>query len=47
MDKVKFMKRAFLLTAVLSAVVFTIVGIVSPIEPGMSVFGHVMKCVVA
>ena len=45
MDKVKFMKRAFLLTAILSAVVFTIVGIFSPIEPGMSVFGHVMKCI--
>lgn len=45
MDKVKFMKLAFLLVAILCAIAFTIVGIVSPIEPGMSVFGHVMKTI--
>lgn len=45
MDKYKFMKWAFALTAILSAVVFTFVGIFSPIEPGMSVFGHVMKTI--
>lgn len=45
MDKVKFMKRAFLLVAILCAIAFAIVGVVSPIEPGMSVFGHVMKCI--
>ena len=45
MDKLKFMKRAFALTAILSAVVFTIVGIFSPIEAGMSVFGHVLKTI--
>lgn len=39
------MKWAFALTAILSAVVFTFVGIFSPIEPGMSVFGHVMKTI--
>lgn len=45
MDKLKFMKWAFALTAILSAVVFTFVGIFSPIEQGMSVFGHVMKTI--
>ena len=45
MDKYKFMKWAFALTAILSAMVFTFVGIFSPIEPGMSVFGHVMKTI--
>jgi hypothetical protein len=45
MDKFKFMKRAFALTAVVSAIVFVFVGINSPIEAGMSVFGHVMKCI--
>ena len=45
MDKLKFMKWAFALTAILSAVVFTFVGILSPIEQGMSVFGHVMKTI--
>lgn len=39
------MKRAAVWTAVLSAIAFAIVGIVSPIEPGMSVFGHVLKTV--
>ena len=47
MDKLKFMTRAFALVAILCAIAFAIVGVVSPIEPGMSVFGHVMKCVVA
>ena len=37
------MKRAAVWTAVISAIVFVIVGIFSPIEPGMTVFGHVMK----
>lgn len=37
------MKKAAIWTAVLSAIAFVIVGICSPIEPGMSVFGHVMK----
>ena len=45
MDKYKFMKWAFILTAVLSAVVFAIVGIVSPIEQGMSIFGHILKTI--
>ena len=45
MNKLKFMKWAFALTAILSAVVFTFVGIFSPIEPDMSVFGHVMKTI--
>ena len=45
MNKYTFMKWAFALTAILSAIVFTIVGIVSPIEPGMSVFGHVLKTI--
>ena len=39
----QFMKKAAIWTAVLSAIAFVIVGICSPIEPGMSVFGHVMK----
>lgn len=46
MDKYKFMKWAFALTAIISAVVFTFVGIFSPIEAGMSVFGHVLKTIV-
>lgn len=45
MDKLKFMKRAFALTAIISAVVFTFVGIFSPIEAGMIVFGHVLKTI--
>ena len=45
MDKYTFMKRAFIGTAVLSAIAFVLVGIFCPIEPGMTVFGHIMKCV--
>lgn len=45
MDKLKFMKRAFALTAILSAIAFVFIGIYSPIEAGMSVFGHVLKTV--
>ena len=45
MDKYTFMKRAFIGTAVLSAIAFVLVGIFSNIEPGMTVFGHIMKCV--
>lgn len=45
MSKYEFCKKAFIWAAVLSAIGFIIVGIVSPIEPGMSVFGHVMKCI--
>ena len=45
MDKYKFMKWAFALTAIVSAIVFVFVGIYSPIEPGMSVFGHVLKTI--
>ena len=37
------MKKAALWTAILSAIAFVIVGIFSPIEAGMTVFGHVMK----
>lgn len=44
-DKLTFMKRAAIWTAVLSAIAFVFVGIFSPIEQGMSVFGHIMKCV--
>lgn len=45
MDKLKFMKRAFLGTAIVSAIAFVFVGIFSPIEQDMSLFGHIMKCV--
>lgn len=45
MDKLKFMKRAFALTAILSAIAFVFIGIYSPIEAGMSVFGHVLKTI--
>jgi len=45
MNKLTFMKRAFALVAIASAIAFVFVGIFSPIEPGMSVFGHVMKTV--
>ena len=43
MDKIKFMKWAFALTAILSAIVFIIVGFRAPVEPGMSMFGHWLK----
>lgn len=44
-EKLTFMKKAFLWTAIISAIAFAIIGVVSPIEAGMSVFGHIMKCV--
>ena len=43
MDKYKFMKWAFALTAIVSAVVFIIVGAIAPVEAGMSTFGHWLK----
>lgn len=43
--KLKFMKGAFLLTAIASAIVFFIVGATAPIEAGMSKFGHVLKTI--
>ena len=46
MSKYDFMQRLFILFAILTTVVFVAVGIFSPIEPGMTVFGHVMKTVV-
>ena len=45
MDKLKFMKWAFIGTAILSAIAFVLVGIFAPIEAGMSLFGHIMKCI--
>lgn len=44
-DKLTFMKRAAIGTAVVSAIAFVLVGIFSPIEAGMSLFGHIMKCI--
>lgn len=44
-DKFTFMKRAAIGTAVVSAIAFVLVGIFCPIEPGMSLFGHIMKCI--
>ena len=38
-----FMKKVAIITAVLSAIAFVLVGIFSPIEPGMSIFGHALK----
>jgi hypothetical protein len=43
MEKIKFMKRCFAWTAILSAIAFIIVGVVAPVEAGMSTFGHVLK----
>lgn len=43
--KMKFMKWAFILTAIASAIVFFIVGATAPIEAGMSKFGHVLKTI--
>ena len=43
MDKLHFLKKAFLWTAIVSAIVFTAVGFIAPIEAGMSVFGHILK----
>ena len=41
--KFKFMKWAFALTAIVSAIVFIIVGATAPVEAGMSTFGHWLK----
>lgn len=41
--KLKFMKWAFIITAIASAIVFFIIGATAPIEAGMSKFGHVLK----
>lgn len=41
--KIKFMKWAFALTAIVSAIVFIIVGATAPVEAGMSAFGHWLK----
>lgn len=46
MDKLKFMTWAFAGTAILCAIAFVLVGIFAPIEPGMTLFGHIMKCFV-
>lgn len=43
MDKMKFMKTAAGLTALVSAIAFVIVGAKSPVEAGMSMFGHWLK----
>lgn len=39
----QFMKKLAVWTAIILAIIFIFVGIKSPIEPGMSVFGHVLK----
>lgn len=41
--KLKFMKWAFALAAIASMIAFAIIGAKSPIEAGMSVFGHWLK----
>ncbi len=41
--KLKFMKWAFILTAIASAIVFVIIGATAPIEAGMSKAGHLLK----
>lgn len=43
MDKLNFMKKVFALTAIVSAIVFIIVGATAPVEAGMSLFGHWLK----
>lgn len=37
------MKWAFALTAIVSAIVFIIVGATAPVEAGMGMFGHWLK----
>ena len=44
-DKLTFMKKWAVWTAVLSAIAFVFVGIFSPIEAGMSLFGHILKVI--
>lgn len=41
--KIKFMWQAAALTALLSAIVFVIIGLTAPVEAGMSMFGHWLK----
>lgn len=41
--KIKFMWQAAALTALLSAIVFVIIGLTAPVEAGMSAFGHWLK----
>lgn len=41
--KIKFMAWAFALAAIVSAIVFVIVGLKAPVEAGMSPFGHWLK----
>ena len=42
-ERIKFMKRWFAWTAILSAIAFIIVGFLAPVEAGMSQFGHWLK----
>lgn len=37
------MKRAFALTAIISAIAFVVLGFLAPVEGGMSTFGHWLK----
>ena len=41
--KIKFMWQAAALAALLSAIVFVIIGLTAPVEAGMSMFGHWLK----
>lgn len=41
--KIKFMFRAAVVTAALSAIAFVIIGSIAPVEAGMSMFGHWLK----
>lgn len=41
--KIKFMFRAAVVTAALSAIAFVILGSTAPVEAGMSLFGHWLK----
>ena len=41
--KIKFMWRAAVVTAALSAIAFVILGSTAPVEAGMSLFGHWLK----
>lgn len=41
--KIKFMWRFAALAALLSAIVFVIIGLTAPVEAGMGMFGHWLK----
>lgn len=41
--KLNFMKWAFALTAIVSIIVFAVIGAKAPVEAGMSMFGHWLK----